>query len=112
MDSTTYQYVMRNRPPMYGTAPTGFRVVSDARGEDGSYGVIEYDRPLTPREIYRYELVLLSPLPDLPLYPAGTAVRLFASGQISTVEFFDGDWWVDDRRPLRTVADWYHFEPV
>lgn len=108
-ESTTqqYRYTPRSRPAMYGTIPQGQVAIED----DGAYGVAVYDRPLTPREVYRFELRIVSPEPALPLYPAGTRVKVFNTGKEYELEAFDGELWCGDT-PLRSVQDWYRFEPV
>lgn len=105
----TYQYELRNRPAMYGTVPPGYTIVSDTRNERG-YGIVSYERQLTPAEVYRYELRVLT-APELPLYPVGTLVKVFNTGKVYPLEVVNGEYWVGDN-PLRAIDDWYAFAPA
>lgn len=53
-------YATRNRPPMYGTVPEGWRTVSELQTEDTPYGTISYERKLTEAELYKWEIYPVS----------------------------------------------------
>jgi len=57
-NSNRYIYGMRSRPAMYGTCPPGF---AEIENQDYPYGCVAYDAPLSPQDIYRYELIPHSP---------------------------------------------------
>lgn len=57
----TFVYATRSRPPGFGTVPEGFRMHSEEQTPEYPYGQIVYDRKLTQDEIYRYELMPVSP---------------------------------------------------
>lgn len=113
-----FTYAMLNRPawaasPAGGNSPER----NEFNGESFTFGIVQYTRPLTPKEVYDYEMALLDPLPDLPLYPEGTNVRTFNSGKVFSLELFDGEWWAGDlelptARTWRSVKRWMMFEPV
>lgn len=111
---TEWVYGCRNRPPMYGTVPEGYTSV----GEDTRYtlpqhpyGVVRYNRPLTPREIYKFELLPMSPLPTLPLYPPGRIVRNMNTGKTHVVEEYDGGYVIGDHAMV-LLRDWLVYEPA
>lgn len=106
---TIYTYSLRNRPAMYGTVPDKRRVDLDTAAPL-PYGTVSYERPLTPREIYSFELIPVSPDPVLPLYPAGSQVKDMRNGKVYTVESFDGEYWIRDDF-MRTIRDWLFYEP-
>lgn len=78
--STVRKYGLVNRPAGYAHCPDGWRRVI-ASCMDFNHGIIAYDRPLTPAEMYRYELT--------PVYETKAhAVKvLFAA--MSTVDVVD-----------------------
>lgn len=53
-----YAYYLPHRPVSIGTQPRGFMDFEDLdRAETGYYGIVRYERELTPEEIADYELV-------------------------------------------------------
>lgn len=67
-----YTYGLLNRPAMYGTVPDGFIPDSARPHNDAPYGVIDYPRPLSAHEMWRYELLPVSA--SAYPYPIGARV--------------------------------------
>lgn len=107
-----WSYKMRNRPAMYGTAPEGWTSYDEhvPTDDDPTWGTVTYDRPLTPREMYRYEMTPTYDIP-MPLYQQGQTVKHLPTGKLYTVELVNGDYWIKDTW-MQTVRDWLMFEPV
>jgi hypothetical protein len=62
-----YTYGLRNRPLCMGTAPKGYIIGSDGEAKGRArWGTIQYPRPLTPEEIYDYELEVMDETGTLP----------------------------------------------
>ena len=62
-----YTYGLRNRPLCLGTAPKGYIIGSDGEATGRArWGTIQYPRPLTPDEIYDYELEVMDETATLP----------------------------------------------
>lgn len=101
---TIYRYGCINRPPMYGTAPGGFR--SGADHPDFAYGTIWYEQPLSAAEVHRYELALLEPLPALPLYPEGVRVKEFSTGKKRWIETMNGEYFAGYRLLEIEAGNW------
>jgi hypothetical protein len=110
---TLYVYRCRTRPPGYGTVPDGRLVDRDLSGFAwNDQGTVTYPRPLTPAEIYRFDLLPLSPEPKLPLYPAGASVRdLRNKARSYIVECFDGQYSIGDC-VMERLTDWLFYEPI
>ena len=57
-----YRYYLTQRPPVPGSVPSGVRAVSDfgvkqyVQRIGEAYGYVEYDEPLTEKQISDYEL--------------------------------------------------------
>lgn len=60
-----YRYYCRTRPPMIGGLPTGGNIVDVRAFDERQYvseidcmvwGWVDYDRPLSPKEVADYEL--------------------------------------------------------
>jgi hypothetical protein len=66
-----------------------------------------------PKQIYQYELLPVSPVPSLPLYPDGTLMRHLGNGRTAHVEIFKNtnDVFIGDRL-VSTLKDWLIWEPV
>ena len=67
----TYRYYCLYRPPMPGTIPRGTINIKDFGKREAipginrqAWGYAEYDRKLTTREIYDYELAEAEPYDD------------------------------------------------
>ncbi len=99
-----YLYGMINRPARE-AAPDGWQAGS--AHIDFPYGTAIYDRPLSAKELYDYEMVLLDPQPPLPLYPAGTLVRDVRNGNTCEIDRFDGYYFAGSRR-LDCEAVWWY----
>jgi len=53
----TYRYYMTQRPPSPGAQPRGsINVVSYDNKKDGAWGYVEYEKPLTDKQVKDYEL--------------------------------------------------------
>ena len=62
-----YTYGLRNRPLCLGTAPKGYIIGSEGEATGRArWGTIQYPRPLTPDEIYDYELEVMDETATLP----------------------------------------------
>lgn len=114
-----YIYAMLNRPAIK-AAPPGWRFAVSEKG-GFSYIPVAYDHPLSISETYRCEMALLSPLPDMPVFPVGTKVRRLKDGKVFEVtctEFSDGvEYWIGDdvlrtERNWRAVRMWHQYEPL
>jgi|SRR5579859_740325 len=108
-----YTYGLRNRPAGYGTVPDGRLLELDTDPElPKHYGTVTYPFPLSPENIYRYELIPIYPPPTLPLYQPGTPLRdLRNKARTAIVEYFDGDYWINDT-PVRSLQEWLFYEPI
>jgi len=51
-----YKYGYRLRPPSVGTQPKGFIEIYDDIGSDDFWGHVIYDRELTEKEMFEYDL--------------------------------------------------------
>lgn len=111
-----YRYGLTNRPPMYGTVPDGWEN-PQAHPDFPLYGTIDYPAPVSIRDMFRFELVLISPLPDMPVYAPGTIVQNRYTGKVYEVELVYGEYWIGDaimptEHTWRSVAHWHRYEPM
>ncbi len=67
-----FVYAPLNRPAFYGTAPEGFTVKSDEQTDALPYGTVSYTRKLTAQELYKWEMIPVSP--NAYIYAVGSRV--------------------------------------
>lgn len=110
---TIWRYGMRNRPALE-AAPSGWS--NPQLHKDFDFGTVDYPSMLTPRQLYDFEMVLVEPLPDLPLYKPGTIVKFFSTGKEYEIELLEGEYWANDPIPIephwRSVQRWHQFEVI
>lgn len=113
---TTYTYGTIIRGGSFVALPGGWRK-SDMEHPDFPEGLIEYNYPLSVKDVKRLNLALVFPLPPLPLYPEGTEVVNLFSGLIETIEFDNGQFYVgkvnlpSQNLNWRTIHSWMQYVP-
>lgn len=106
------RYQCINRPAMYGTAPGGWweRDGHLPTEDEPWYDTVTYGRKLSPRDIYRYELLPLDV--EIPLYPDGARVRNMDTGKVGVITLYDDVWLGIRDEVLNTLWDWLKYEPA